>query len=119
MTNSLGWRFILLPLLLTQLVELPLSLLFARESAKSARLLSVAALNLITNPLLNLGLLLLAPTSVTRLPALLVGESLVLAGETLGLRVLLDQRRRTAFVMSLILNGSSLLVGLLIQLALQ
>lgn len=119
MTIHLGWRFILLPLLLTQLVELPLSLLFARESAKSTRLLSVAALNLITNPLLNLSLLLLAPSAITHLPALVVGELLVLTVETLGFRVLLDLNRRTAFVMSLALNGSSLLVGLLIRLFLQ
>lgn len=108
---------ILYPLLLTQIIELPLSLLFSREQKAWRRLSAVGAMNFITNPPLNLTLYLLTNLPAFEnyyIPILLIGEAAIFAIEATGLKHLLDLNRRAALLMSGILNGSSFVLGSLI-----
>jgi hypothetical protein len=106
---------ILWPLLLTQLIELPLSLLFAKENPPWERLLSVFALNCLTNPALNFLLLLSAKAPTLYYSTLIGGEAAVCLLEAGGLRLLLNRSRKQAFTMSLVLNATSFLTGLLLN----
>lgn len=107
-------RQLFYPLLATLIIELPLSLLFWRDRSALSRLAAVAALDLVTNPLLNL--FLFALTSPTRPFALLLvsGELLVWLVEAAGLSLLLEKPFRSGLCLSAILNGTSVILGLLL-----
>ena len=90
MNVPMFWQLILLPLILTQLIELPISIFLVKDRPIWMTILAVVALNCITNPCLNIFLFFLTGRGVSRLIILVVGELLVLSCETIGLKLLLD-----------------------------
>ncbi len=103
---------------LTVAVELPICLLFFR---KTRRLCVTAAtvcllMNLITNPLLNLILLLaywaFGGSITAYYIALALLEAAAVAAEAFILHITVEDSRRRAFWVSLILNCSSFFIGL-------
>lgn len=105
---------------LTVAVELPLCLLFFHKTARQSLMAALAALlmNLLTNPLLNLLLLLFYRASGESLAvyytALALGELAVVAAEAAILRAMLDASKKRAFAASLALNAASFLFGFFI-----
>lgn len=103
---------------LTIAVELPLCLLFFHKTARQSLVAALASLlmNLLTNPLLNLFLLLVYRSSGESLAvyytALALGELAVVAAEAVILRAMLDAPAKRAFAASLALNAASFLIGL-------
>ena len=102
-------------LLLTLAVELPVAALLGLRSRRA--LMAVTAVNMLTNPLLNLALLLLSIGGLragTPASWLAVGllEGLALMTEWLVLASVLDESRRRLFGIVLAMNAASFTVGL-------
>lgn len=99
--------------LLTQAVELPCGLLFGGKRA----LWPVFLCNMLTNPLMNLLLLLgtWAMGAEAYVPLLAVLEAAVVAGEALLLRAMCGFSLVKALMASLTLNAASFCTGLLLN----
>ena len=103
---------ILLALVLTLVVECGLSLIFRSKQLTYA----VVACNLLTNPLLNLLLLLFVLFFGAEYYFVVLGalEILVVLGEALVIRALTDYRVPRALLLSLLFNTASFCAGLLL-----
>ena len=71
--------------------------------------------NLLTNPALNLSLLLAAFFGAAYAPSVLIGEACVLFAEALLIRMLLELPAKKALLLSLLLNTASFLTGLVLN----
>jgi hypothetical protein len=104
---------IALALFLTVVVETGIALLFGLRSRKEVTV--VACINLITNPVLNCLLLVLAYVNQKPdLLLLLILEACVVVIEWMMLRRYLRLNGRTMGILSLTMNTASFLAGLLI-----
>ncbi|HHX38012.1 MAG TPA: hypothetical protein GX717_08540 [Clostridiaceae bacterium] len=112
MNLTVLWQFILLPLLLTQLIELPIALLIIKEKPHWLIILSVIGLNFITNPLLNLFLFLSARSGIPLALSLVIGEIIVFIVEMAGFKLFLERVWSSCAKYALVLNGASFLIGL-------
>ncbi len=102
------WQ-IIAPLLLTIGIEGCIFALLTRSFSGQGALL---ACNLITNPLLNLALVLAG--SALYMPVFVVGECLVFVLEGILLSCLLRKSKKSAFLLSFCVNAASLLFGMLL-----
>ena len=103
---------LLLALPLTLAIEIPLACWLGVR--KKSDLLLVAMVNCITNPLLNGGLTLAGAVSRAAgviVPALLIGETLVVLSEGWFVRRFLASPPHRPFLFSLALNAASFLLG--------
>ncbi len=107
-------------LALTVAIELPLCLLFFRKPGRLCLRAALTALlmNIVTNPILNLALLLIYQVSGGSRAAyylsLAVGEVAVVAVEAIIMCAALGASRRRAAMASVALNSASFLLGLII-----
>jgi hypothetical protein len=97
-------------LVLTLIAEVPVSLLFGFRSRKD--ILSVVLINLITNPLANVLMILVSTSSWVLLIILL--EVLVILAEWWLLIYSLEGSKKKLFWMSVTMNVASILFGILI-----
>lgn len=101
-------------LAITLASELAVSLVFIRSHVARTRelLVTVTLMNLITNPALNLALILVTTYArATYYPTLVAGEAIVFSAEALILHLTLRLSGSRAALVSLILNLSSFLIG--------
>ncbi len=104
-------------LALTLATELAMSLVFIHSHVERTRdlLVTVTLMNLITNPALNLALILVtAYARAAYYPTLVAGEAIVFSAEALILHLTLRLSGSRAALVSLILNLSSFLIGTLV-----
>lgn len=109
---------LLCSLALTLLIEVPLAALLR---VRGKDLVLIGAVNCLTNPLVNYlfwwALALFPPGAAQPYLILAALELAVWLGEALLFRLLLDYRRLSPFLLSLLLNAASCAAGLLITLA--
>ena len=103
----------ILALLLTVAIEGGVAWLFGFRTGRSQ--LAVASINCLTNPALNLLLVVLTWLGVAvRLPLVILLEFVVVAVEWGLLVYVFGQPKRRLFVLSLLANAASFLVGVLL-----
>lgn len=102
--------YLILPLLLTLVIEIPIYFLFNKQSIKY--LLVVYLMNIVLNVLMNCCLLFVFSATSAYVDALIVMELIVFAVEAFAIYWFKNIRFK-AFLIAYVANSASLLIGLL------